>query len=340
MVHHHMVGAVAIAARFPLATLAGLLCLLLPAVCCGQQSDAAARYPQRPIRLIVQYPPGGSADILARILGQKLAGNLHQQVVVDNRPGGGGKVASEVTARANPDGYTLLITLSGLVTTAAVNPSAEYNPVRDFTPILLIARSPYRIVVNPAVPANTIQEWFALVKAKPGQLNYGTAGTGSAVHLSVELFKIMAGVNIVHVPYKGTGPAMTDLISGQIQMMFGGTLSSLPHVKAGRIRALAVTSLQRRSDSPDLPTVAETILPGYESGEWFGVVGPAGLPRPLLAKIHSELTRVTKDPEVRERLSADGLDFAAGNSDEFAALIKRDFAKWLRVVKETKMRPD
>jgi tripartite-type tricarboxylate transporter receptor subunit TctC len=340
MIRHHVNGAVATEARFPVASFVGLLSLLMPVVCCSQQSESAAQYPQRPIRMIVPYPPGGSTDILTRIVSLKLAGNLNQQVVVDNRPGGGGNIAAEVTARANPDGYTLLMTISSLITTPAVNPKTNYDPVRDFAPILLIARSPYRIVVNPMVPANTIQEWFALVKSKPGYLNYGTAGTGSAVHLAVELFKIMSGVNIVHVPYKGTGPAMTDLIGGQIQMMFGGTLSSLPHVKAGRIRALAVTSLQRRADSPELPTVAETILPGYEAGEWFGVIGPAGLPRPLLARIHAELTRVVKDPEMKERLSADGLDLAAGSPDEFSALIKRDLAKWMRVVKETKMTPE
>ena len=323
-----------------LITLSILFFLLMSGVCSGQQSSSAAAYPQRPIRMIVGFPPGGSVDLLARLVSQRLTSNLKQQVVVDNRTGAGTSIASELTAHANPDGYTLFLTLSSLTTTPAINPKTSYDPVRDFTPIMLIARSPLRVVVNPKVPANTIQELFALMKSKPGYLNYGTSGTGTSVHLAIELFRIMSGVNIVHVPYKGTGPAMTDLISGQIQMMFAGTLSSIPHVKAGRIRALAVTSLQRRPDSPELPTIAETILPGYEHMEWFGVLGPAGLPKPLLARIHAELTRVVKDTDIGERLLVDGMDLVVGGPDEFSALIKSDLAKWKRVVKETKMTAD
>lgn len=290
--------------------------------------------------MIVPFVPGGSVDLLARMLAAKLSASMNQQVIVDNRGGGGGNIAAQALAQANPDGYTLMTTISNVVTNPAVNPRVDYDPMRDFTAILLFGRSPFRVVVNPKVPANTIQEWFALVKARPGSLNYGSAGSGTGMHLNVELFKIMAGVNIVHVPYKGAGPAMIDLIGGQIQIMFAGTLSSLPHVKAGRIRALAVTSLQRRPESPEQPTVAETIVPGFEASEWFGVMGPAGLPKALLARIHSELLRAVNHPETRERLLTDGMDVLTGTPDEFAAVIKHDLTKWRRVVKETKITAD
>jgi tripartite-type tricarboxylate transporter receptor subunit TctC len=259
---------------------------------------------------------------------------------VDNRAGGGGNIAGQLTAQANPDGYTLMTTISNIVTNPAVHPRVDYDPVRDFTPVLLFGRSPFRIVVNPKVPANTIQEWYALVKAKPGSINYGTAGSGTGMHLTVELFKIMTKIDIVHVPYKGTGPALIDLIGGQIQMMFAGTLSAVAPVKAGRIRALAVTSLKRRPESPDLPTVAETIVPGYEASEWFGVIAPGRMPRPLQARLHAEVVKAVNHPETRERLLADGMDVYTGTPEQFGQVIKDDLAKWRRVVKETKITAD
>lgn len=324
-------------ARFLPTRFAVLLGVLLSGLCYAQQP---AVYPQRPIRMIVPFAPGGSVDILARLLAGKLSASLNQQVIVDNRGGGGGNIASQLIAQANPDGYTLMTTISNIVTNPAVNPRLNYDPLRDFTPILLFGRSPFRIVVNPKVPANTIQEWYALVKAKPGSLNYGSAGSGTGMHLTVELFKIMTKIDIVHVPYKGTGPAMIDLIGGQIQMMFAGTLSSVAPVKAGRIRALAVTSLKRRPESPDLPTVAETIAPGYEASEWFGVVAPGRMPKPLLARIHSEVVRAIHHPETRQRLLADGMDVLSGTPEQFGQVIKDDLAKWRRVVKETKITAD
>jgi tripartite-type tricarboxylate transporter receptor subunit TctC len=214
----------------------------------------------------VPYPPGGGADIIARTVMIKMATHLKQQIVIDNRAGGGGSVAHELAARAAPDGYTLLVAISALVTNAAVNPRSIYDPLRDFTPLMLLARSPYRVVIHPGLPATTAQEWVALAKAKPGAMSYGSAGAGSAIHLAAELFRMQVGINMVHVPYKGTGPAITDLIAGQIQMMFAGTLSAAPHVKSGRIRAIGITSLKRRADSPDLPTLAETVAPGFEAG--------------------------------------------------------------------------
>ena len=303
-------------------------------------AQSTAGYPQRPIRVLIPYPPGGGTDILARTISAKLSVNLKQQIVIDNRGGGGGNVAHELTARAMPDGYTLMVAISAMLTNPAVNPRTTYDPVRDFTPLMLIARSPYRVVIYPGLPAATMQEWVALAKAKPGSMNYGSAGSGSAIQLAVELFRMQAGITITHVPYKGTAPAITDLIGGQIQMMFAGTLSAAPQVKAGRIRALAVTSLKRRADAPELPTLSETVLPGYEAGEWFSVFAPAGLPRPLIDKLHAELVKTVNDPEVKERLIANGMDFVGSTPAELGDVVKRDYAKWIRVVKETGLKPD
>ena len=299
-----------------------------------------ADYPQRPIRMLVPFAPGGSVDLLARMLAARLSASMGQQVIVNNRGGGGGNIAAQALAQANPDGYTLMTTISNVVTNPAVNPRVEYDPVRDFTALLLFGRAPFRVVVNPKVPANTIQEWFALVKAKPGTLNYGSAGSGTGQHLNVELFKIMTGVDIVHVPYKGAGPALIALIAGQIQMMFAGTLSSLPHVKAGRLRALAVTSLKRRPEAPEQPTLAETVAPGYEASEWFGVIAPARLPKPLVARIHAELVQAVTQPDMKERLLADGMDVVTVPPDEFAAFLKQELAKWRKVVKQSKITVD
>jgi len=300
----------------------------------------AQTYPNRPIRVIVPYPPGGSTDIIARTINGKLAAQLGQQLVIDNRAGGGGNVGHELAARAAPDGYTLLIAISAIAANPAVNPRTTYDPVRDFTPLMQIARSPYRLVIFPGVPANTIQEFVALAKAKPGSMNYGSAGSGSAVHLAAELMLKQTGLRMTHVPYKGTGPAIVDLVAGQIQMVLGGTLSTAPQTKAGRIRALAVTSLKRRTDAPDLPTLNETVAPGYEAVEWFSVFAPAGLPRPLIARLHAELVKAANDTEVKDRLIANGMDFTGSTPGELAETVKRDYAKWLRLVKETGLTAD
>lgn len=303
-------------------------------------AQAAADYPVRPIRVIVPYPPGGSTDIIARTINAKLATQLKQPLVIDNRGGGGGNVGHEIAARATPDGYTLLIAISAIVANPAVNPRTSYDPLRDFTPLMQIARSPYRLVIFPGVPANTIQEFVALAKAKPGSMNYGSAGAGSAVHLAAELFLMQTGIRMTHVPYKGTGPAMVDLIAGQIQMVLGGTLSTAPHTKAGRVRALAVTSLKRRADVPELPTLAETVAPGYEAFEWFGVFAPAGLPKALSVRLHAELKQAANDAEVKDRLIANGMDFVGSTPAELADTLKRDYAKWSRLVKEAGLKAD
>ncbi len=303
-------------------------------------AQTAADYPSRPIRVMVPSPPGGGTDIIARSVTIKLASHLKQQIVIDNRGGGGGNVAHELAARAAPDGYTLMIAISALVTNPAINPRATYDPVRDFTPIMLIARSPYRVVVYPGVPAKTMQEWVALAKAKPGSMSYGSAGSGSAIHLAAELFRMQTGISMVHVPYKGTGPAITDLIAGQIQMMFAGTLSAAPHVKSGRVRAVGITSLKRRADSPDLPTLAETVAPGYEAGEWFSVFAPSGLPKPLIDRLHADLVKTVTDSELKDRLTAGGMDIVSSTPAELGEVIKREYAKWTRLIKETGLKAD
>ncbi len=297
-------------------------------------AQPTATYPSRPIRVIVPYPPGGSTDIIARTINSKLAAQLGQQLVIDNRAGGGGNLGHEIAARATPDGYTLLIAISAITANPAASANPTYDPVRDFTPLMLIARSPYRLVIFPGVPANTLQEFIALAKAKPGAMNYGSAGAGSAVHLAAELLLKQTGVRMTHVPYKGTGPAIVDLIAGQIQMVLGGTLSTAPQTKAGRIRALAVTSLKRRTDVPDLPTVHETVAPGYEAFEWFGIFAPAGLSKPLIARLHAEFAKAANDAEVKDRLVASGMDFVGSTPAELGDTVRRDYAKWTRLVKE------
>ena len=311
-----------------------LLLFLTPAAAFSQS------YPSKSVRLVVPFAAGGSTDIVARGIGVKLAAQMKQQIVIDNRAGSAGNVAHELTARATPDGYTLMLAISAMLTNPAVNPRVTYHPVRDFTPLMLVARSPYRVVIYPGLPANTMQEWVALAKAKPGAMNYGSAGSGTAVHLAAELFRIQAGITMTHVPYKGSGPALTDLVAGQIQMMFVGTLSAAPLVKAGRVRALAVTSLKRRADAPDLPTLAETSAPGYDAFEWFSVFGPAGLPKPIADRLYGELVKAVNEPDLKERLITSGMDFVGSTSAELGETVKRDFAKWTRVVKETGLKPD
>jgi tripartite-type tricarboxylate transporter receptor subunit TctC len=296
---------------------------------------AASDYPLRPIRVIVPYPPGGSTDMIARRLNPRLSALLGQQLVIDNRGGGGGNVGHELAARAAPDGYTLLVAISAIVANPAVNPRSTYDPVRDFTPLMQIARSPYRLVIFPGVPARTMQEFIAVAKAKPGAMNYGSAGAGSAVHLAAELLLRQTGVRMTHVPYKGTGPAMVDLVAGQIQMVLGGTLSTAGQIKAGRVRALAVTSLKRRADAPDLPTLDETVAPGYEAFEWFSVFAPAGVARARVAQLHAALVKAANEAEVKDRLIGDGMDFIGSTPAALADVVKRDYAKWRRLVKET-----
>jgi tripartite-type tricarboxylate transporter receptor subunit TctC len=294
----------------------------------------AADYPTKPIRLVVPFSAAGTTDFLARAIAQKLGQNMGTTVIVDNRPGAGGNIGSDLVAKADPDGYTLLL---GTVGTHAINASLykkmPYDTVKDFAPITLVASVPNIVVVHPSVPAKSIKELLALAKSKPGQLSFASSGNGSSIHLSGELFKSMAGVDMLHVPYKGSGPAVSDLIGGQVNLMFDNMPSSLPHVKAGRLRAIAVTSAKRSPAMPDLPTIAESGVPGYDAVAWFGVLAPAGTPPAIVKKLNAEIVKVLKSPDVAARLAGQGAEPVSNTPEEFSAYIKTEMVKWAKVIK-------
>jgi tripartite-type tricarboxylate transporter receptor subunit TctC len=301
----------------------------------------AQDYPTKPIVLIVPFAPGGSSDFLSRMVGQKLTDAWKQQVVIENKPGGAGNIAMEAVQRARPDGYTLIL---GHVGTLAVNPAMvvklPYDPVNGFIPVSLIAMVPNIIAVNPEVPARTFKEFVALAKAKPGTIHYGSAGNGSAGHLAMEYLKQVAQIDLVHVPYKGTGPMLTDLLGGSTQATFTGATPLVPHIKQGKLRALAVGSAKRIPSLPDVPTLAETGFPGFETSQWYGIMVPAGTPDAIVAKLSAEINRILKMPDVIERLAADG-SVPAGNSPvEFARFIEVEQKRWGAVVKSAAIKPE
>ena len=304
-------------------------------------SHAQAPFPTKPIRIVVPFPAGGTTDILARAVAQKLTETLGQSVVVDNRPGAGGNIGAELVAKSPPDGYTLLM---GTVGTHAINASLyakmPYDHVKDFAPVILVAGVPNVLVVNPSVPANSVQELIAYIKANPGKVNFASSGSGTSIHLSGELFKTMAGVSMTHVPYKGSTPALTDLMGGQVQLMFDNLPSSLPQIKAGKLRALAVTSAQRASALPDVPTVAEAGLPGFEASSWFGLLAPAGTPKDVVAKLNAEVAKWLATPEAREKLASQGAIAAGQSPEDFTRHIAAETAKWQKVVKESGAKVD
>jgi tripartite-type tricarboxylate transporter receptor subunit TctC len=301
----------------------------------------AQAYPTKPIRLVVPFPPGGATDILARAVAQKLTDKWGQPVVVDNRPGAGGNIGSELVAKAAPDGYTLEM---GTVGTHAINASLyakmPYDHVKDFAPVILVAGVPNVLEVNPSLPVNTVQELIAYAKANPGKLNFASSGNGTSIHLAGELFKVMAGVQMTHIPYKGSGPALQDLIGGQVQLMFDNLPPSLPQIKAGKLRALAVTSSTRSPALPDTPTIAESGLPGYEASSWFGVLAPAGTPPAIIAKLNAEIAAWLATPEAKEKMVALGANIGGGSPEDFAKHIAAETAKWQKVVKESGAKVD
>lgn len=309
---------------------------LLLAVCALTH---AADYPQRPIRLIVPFAPGGGLEITARSIGQKLTEKRGQSIVIDNRPGAATIVGSEIVSKANPDGYTLLM----ITTTFAINPSLygklPYDPNRDFAPVTQITSVPNILVINPAIAAHNVRELIALAKAKPGQLNYASAGSGTSPHLAAELFKTMAGIEMTHIPYKGIPPAVTDVIAGRVTMLMTTTISAAPHVKSGRLRALAITSPKRLAAMPDVPAIAETVS-GYEADAFQGMVAPAGVPREIVRQLADDIGAIVKLSDIRERILADGAEPIGSAPDAFAAFLKREMLKWAKVVKESGARPD
>jgi tripartite-type tricarboxylate transporter receptor subunit TctC len=294
----------------------------------------AQTYPSRPIRLIVPFPPGGSTDILARALAQKLSESLSQPVLIDNRPGAGGSIGSEAAAKAAPDGHTLMM---GHLGTLAVNPAIyknlPYDPVKSFAPVSLMAIVPSVLVVNPQVPAASAAELIAYARANPGKLTYGSAGAGSTSHLTTEYFKLETGTDVLHIPYKGVGPMLTDLISGQLSMGINGAPAVMSHVNSGRLRALAVTGAKRLPSLPQIPTLAESGVKGFDASGWYGIVAPAGTPREIVMRLNAEIRRIMQTPELRARLDNEGAIPAAGSPEEFAAFIVAEIARWGAVLK-------
>jgi tripartite-type tricarboxylate transporter receptor subunit TctC len=324
--------------RPTLLALCTLLFLLGPRAA-EAQADAA-HYPSRPIRIIVPFPPGGATDIMGRTLGQKLTQRWAQQVIIDNRPGAGGNIAAELAARAAPDGHTLFFAASAQL---AVNPNlyakVPYDPIKDFAAVVLVGSGANIVVAHPSLAVRSLKELIALAKSKPGVLHYASPGSGSTAHLSAELLKIEAGIDIVHVPYKGGAPGVIDVLAGQVPLMFISMPSVLGHVKAGKLVALAVTSARRSDAAPDVPTFAETI-PRFESSSWYGIVAPAKSPRDVIAKLNAEVLAILKAPDVRQIFTAQGTDIIGSTPEEFARYIKAELAKWASVVKKSGARVD
>jgi tripartite-type tricarboxylate transporter receptor subunit TctC len=297
----------------------------------------AQSFPQRPVRLVVPYPPGSGTDIVARILAQKLSEGWDQQVIVDNRPGAGAIIGVDAVAKAAPDGYTIGIADTGpLAINPALYPKLPYHPVRDFAPVTVVATLPFMLVVHPGVPARNVAELVALAKSKPGQINYASVGNGSAVHLATELFKSRAGIDLTHIPYKGSAPALQGVLSGEASVMFVNLLSAMPLVKAGKLRALAAAPGTRIGALPDLPTIAEAGVPGYEFQAWFGIVAPAGTPKPVVDRLNQELRRVIALPDVRDLLiNKGGFEPVGSTVESFTSLIPSEMERWGKLVRET-----
>ena len=310
-------------------------------LCLTAVSSFSAGYPERPVRLIVPSPPGGGTDVSARMFTPKLGEVLGQQIVVDNRGGASGNIGAEAAARATPDGYTLLAGIASLTSNPYVMKKVPFDLERDFAPISLTVVVPNVLVSHPSLPARNVKELIAFAKARPGQLSYASAGVGSVPHLMMEFFVSMGGLKMVHVPYKGAGPALTDVIAGHVPLMAANILSTLPHVKAGRVRAYGVTSAKRAQAAPEIPTIAEAGLPGYEAVQWFGLLAPAGTPRDIVTRLHGAVVQVLEDPAVKKRFIGDGADPRPSASPEaFASFIRDELKKWEKVVKAAGIKPE
>jgi tripartite-type tricarboxylate transporter receptor subunit TctC len=302
-------------------------------------ATAAEAYPARPVRIIVPQSPGGSTDFAARIVAQRLADSLGQNIVIENRPGAGSLNGTETVARATPDGYTLLAVAASFTINPSLHQKLPFDPVRDFAPITRIAALPHILVVHPSVPVGSVKELIALARAKPGYLNYASSGVATSTHLAAELFLHMTGTKMVQVPYKGGAPGMVALVGGEVHLYFATISTALPHVKAGRLRALAVTTPRRSTAAPEYPTVAEAGVPGYEHASWVGMFAPARTPPPVVTKLNDHTVKVVNVPEVKSMLLRDGLETVGDSPQEFAALVKSEIAKWIKVVKAAGIKP-
>jgi tripartite-type tricarboxylate transporter receptor subunit TctC len=314
--------------RARLLVVASALSALLPVLATAQN------YPAKPIRWISPWPAGGANDIFSRAIGQKIAESMGQQVLVDNRPGAAGTIGSDIAAKTPADGYTLVMGSSPTHAIApALYPALPYDPVRDFAAVTLVGSVPNVLVLHPTVPAKTVKELIAVAKARPGKLNFASTGNGTSQHLSAELFKFMAGVDMVHIPYKGTAPALTELVAGQVDLAFENMPALVPHIQAGRLRALAVTTAKRSAIMPELPTIAEAALPGYDASVWFGVFVPAGTPRPVIDRLHAEILKALQTPDLKSRMVSMGTEVSGMGPDDFSAYVRREIPKWANLVK-------
>ena len=316
-----------------------LIGIMAVATACMVHTALAQSYPSKPIRLLVPFAPGGGSDVIARIAGQKLTEATGQQVIVENRPGAGGTLAAELGAKAAPDGYTLTL----IAPSYTVGPSLyklSFDAANDLTAIIQLSQGAFLLAVHPSLPVKNVKELVALATARPGEMSYASAGAGSGIHLAMELFLDMAGIRIVHVPYKGNGPALTDTIAGNVQMLWGSAPSTLPHVKSGRLRAIAVSTAQRSPAAPEIPTVAEAGFKGYDVALWHGLIGPKGIPAAVVTRLNGELNKALKTKEMADRLAADGVVPAGGTPEHFAAIIRRDIETWSKVIRKAGVKAD
>ena len=309
-------------------------------LCTAADAHAQEKYPSRPIRVIVPSVAGGGTDISARMIAPKMSEYLGQSVVVENRAGAASIIGSDLVAHAAPDGYTLLMGISTLTINPSIHTKLPYDTVRDFAPVSLVVTLPNVLVVHPSLPVKSVKELIAFARVRPGQLNYASAGVGSSLHLSMALFMSMAKLRMTHVPYKGSAPALVDMLAGQIEVMTGTMITVIPYVRDGRLRALGVTSLKRAAVAPELPTIAEAGLPGYEAVQWYGLLAPGATPREIIAKLNEAVAHATHDAAVRKRFLDDGVEPVGSTPEEFAALIRSDTAKWARVVKDANIKAE
>ena len=310
--------------------LAGIILVIGVAFPLAAQSQA---WPSKPIRYIVPFPPAGATDILARVVADKISGPLGQPVVVENRPGAAGNVGTELVVKSPPDGYTILMGTVAQSISETLYTRISFSFERDLTPVAMVGRVPNVMLVNPSVPVRTVQEFVALARAKPGQINFASSGSGTSIHMSAEMFKMLAGVDIVHIPYKGSGPALADLIGGQVSVMFDNLTSSIGHIRGGRLRALAITSATRYPALPDLPTMQEAGVPGYEASAWFGVLAPKGTPREIVLRLNGEINKSLGTPDAKEKLVQQGAEPMPGTPEQFGVFIHNEIVKWAKVVK-------
>jgi len=316
---------------------------ILPLLACltlfGAEASAQSDYPSRPVRIIVPSEPGGGTDTTARVLAEQLSRSTGQQSVIENRPGAGQMIGIDLVARSPNDGYTLLVAASTITILPATNKNAKYDLLRDFAPISQLVTAPPVLVVNPGLPINSLKEFIAAVKAKPGEFNFGSAGVGTQPHMAMELLKDLAGLDMQHIPYKGVAPAMTDIIAGRVSSMMVNVLSAKAQIEGGKLRGLAISGSKRFAGLPNLPTVAEAGVPGYEALQWFGLFAPSGTPAPILTLLHKETAEALKSPAMRNRLAADGADAVGNSPAEFAELIKFELQKWAKVAHAAKIQP-